>query len=262
MLDELRVLWETKLQQSGVLESDISAPQYVFFPCLWIHVHRVDQVGRVMCFFPLALLSFVLCLYADLLLQILTTFLLRMRFLRRSATGAYDASQSFPLPSFLSNFQGMQSQPLSFPHQHVPALSGLPPQHISQFQAPKREQQLYHGQGVAPSSVQQPPVIGSYTLAATDLVGAPGRHINTPADPNFTNASYGGSSLAPAGTLGAVADSRKRKADDPLDAYGGHQGLQQPLPTHTSQFPQNGSIPQQVGAASVTPTVYTHHFCI
>ncbi|BDA40987.1 probable transcription initiation factor IIA subunit 1 [Coccomyxa sp. Obi] len=193
VLDELRVLWETKLQQSGVLESDISAPQ--------------------------------------------------------PATGTYHASPVLPYPSFLSTIQGVQGQPQSsMPQQQLPAysaLSGLPPQHISQFQAPKQEQPSYHRQGFVSPSVQQHPVTGSYTLAAGDLVTTD-RQIIIPAVPNTTSAAYGGSSLAPAETVGA--DSRKRKADDPLDAYGGHQRLLQPLPTYTAQPPQNGSIPQQDGS--------------
>lgn len=90
-------------------------------------------------------------------------------------------------------------------------------------------------------------MVGSYTLAASDVIAAAtDRPVITPADPS--SAAYGGSSLAPTGIAGAVVDTRKRKADDPLDAYGGHQRVQQPLPTHTAQIPQYGSIPQQDGS--------------
>lgn len=178
------------------------------------------------------------------------SFCLRFGLFCRPVTGTYDASHFLPMPTFLSTFQG---QPLSsIPPQQLQAnysaLSGLPPQHISQMQAPKQEQQLYYRPGFGTPSVQQPPVTGSYTLAANDLVAVPDRHIIMPAGPT-SSAAYGGNSLAPAGTVGAVADRRKRKADDPLDAYGGHQRLQQPLPSHAAQIPQHGSIPQQVGAA-------------
>ena len=82
--------------------------------------------------------------------------------------------------------------------------------------------------------MQQQPLQTPYTLAAHDLVAAP-------AGPS--GAPISGSSTTSAGALGLAGDSRKRKAEDPQDAYGHHQRLQQTVPI---QNHHNGGIPQQV----------------
>lgn len=109
-------------------------------------------------------------------------------------------------------------------------------------------QQQYGYPGLAASSLQQSPTQGSYTLAAQDLVAAPNSQNFHPAESPSTGVPHGISTPASAGAVGLMDESRKRKAQENLDAYREHQRLQQAGLSRNSQI---GTIPQQVSVASV-----------
>jgi len=172
----------------------------------------------------------------------------------RSNSTAYAAAPILPLPSFLSTYPDPQSRPTSISQPQIPAnhsaLSGLPQQYLSQplvsktVQAPEVEQQQQYG--YLGTSLHQSHKQGPYTLAAQDLVAGPNSQNFHMAGPPSTSVPHGVSTPAGPGAGGLMDESRKRKAQEDVDAYREHQKLQQAGLTRNSQF---GTVPQQVGAA-------------